>query len=165
MDCSLSISPHPRNFPGKSTGVGCHFLLQGIFLTRGSNLGLPYCSQMLYHLSHQGKIHTCIYSPFAGYGQDSLIHSKKRNVANSMRYHFWDCIAKKPSLHHGHSLLLSWLLAQREVGCLIVSCSLERPPLGNSLRKLLTNSHRRTEALSATTWEGLKLPGSSLGRI
>ena len=25
------------NFPGKSTGVGCCFLLQGIFLTQGSN--------------------------------------------------------------------------------------------------------------------------------
>ena len=27
----------PWDFPGKSTGVGCHFLLQGIFLTQGSN--------------------------------------------------------------------------------------------------------------------------------
>ena len=26
--------------PGKNTGVGCHFLLQGIFLTQGSNLHL-----------------------------------------------------------------------------------------------------------------------------
>ena len=25
------------NFPGKNTGVGCHFLLQGIFPTQGSN--------------------------------------------------------------------------------------------------------------------------------
>ena len=32
----------------------CHFLLQGIFLTQGSNLGLLYCRQILYHLSHQG---------------------------------------------------------------------------------------------------------------
>ena len=24
----------PWDFPGKNTGVGCHFLLQGIFLTR-----------------------------------------------------------------------------------------------------------------------------------
>ena len=29
--------PWPWNFPGKKTGVGCHFLLQGIFLTQGSN--------------------------------------------------------------------------------------------------------------------------------
>ena len=35
--------------------VGCHFLLQGIFLTQGSNLGLPHCRQILYHLSHQGS--------------------------------------------------------------------------------------------------------------
>ena len=27
----------PWDSPGKSTGVGCHFLFQGIFLTQGSN--------------------------------------------------------------------------------------------------------------------------------
>jgi len=37
------------------TGVGCHSLLQGIFLTQGSNLSLPHCRQILYHLSHQGN--------------------------------------------------------------------------------------------------------------
>ena len=31
------------DFPGKNPGVGCHFLLQGIFLTQGSNPGLPHC--------------------------------------------------------------------------------------------------------------------------
>ena len=30
----------PWDFSCKNTGVGCHFLLQGIFLTRGLNLGL-----------------------------------------------------------------------------------------------------------------------------
>ena len=40
-------------FSGKSAGVDCHFLLQGIFLTQGSNPGLSHCRQMLYHLSHQ----------------------------------------------------------------------------------------------------------------
>ena len=29
---------HPWDSPGKNTGVGCHFLLQGIFPTQGSNL-------------------------------------------------------------------------------------------------------------------------------
>ena len=47
---------HPWDFPGKSIGVGCHFLLQRIFLTQGSNLGLPHRRQMLYHLSHQGNL-------------------------------------------------------------------------------------------------------------
>ena len=27
----------PWDFPGKNTGVGCHFLLQGVFLIQGSN--------------------------------------------------------------------------------------------------------------------------------
>ena len=37
-----------------NTGVGCHFLLQGIFPTQGLNQGLLHCRQILYHLSHQG---------------------------------------------------------------------------------------------------------------
>ena len=41
----------PRNSSGKNTGVGCHALLQGIFPTQGSNLGLLYCigRQILIH--------------------------------------------------------------------------------------------------------------------
>ena len=39
---------------GKNTGVVCHSLLQGIFLTQGSNPCLPHCRQILYHLSHEG---------------------------------------------------------------------------------------------------------------
>ena len=46
----------PWDFPGKSAGVDCHFLLQGIFLTQESNLSLQHCRQTLYHLSHQGSI-------------------------------------------------------------------------------------------------------------
>ena len=50
--CSVvsdSLRPHglqstrllcPWNFPGKNTGVGCHFLLQGNLLAQGSNPGL-----------------------------------------------------------------------------------------------------------------------------
>ena len=33
----------PWDFPAKNTGVGCHLLLQGIFLTQGLNPGLPHC--------------------------------------------------------------------------------------------------------------------------
>ena len=43
----------PWDFPRKNTGVGCHFLLQGIFLTQGSNPGLLHCRQMLYRLCYQ----------------------------------------------------------------------------------------------------------------
>ena len=46
----------PQDFLGKSTGVGCHFLLSGLFPTQGSNPGLPHCRQTLYCLSHQGNL-------------------------------------------------------------------------------------------------------------
>ena len=46
----------PWDFPGKSTGVGCYFLLLlFLFLTQGLNPGLPHCRQTLYHLSPQGS--------------------------------------------------------------------------------------------------------------
>ena len=46
--------------PGKNTGVGCYALLQGIFLTQGSNsclLCLLHCRQIPYLLSPQGSPH------------------------------------------------------------------------------------------------------------
>ena len=59
MDCSLPGSfLNPWNFPGQNTGVGYHFLLQGIFPTQGSNPGLPHCRHTPYHLSYQGS--TCL---------------------------------------------------------------------------------------------------------
>ena len=40
MDCSLAGSAVHGILQAKSTGVGCYFLLQGIFLTQGLNPGL-----------------------------------------------------------------------------------------------------------------------------
>ena len=37
------------------SGLDFHSLLQGIFTTQGLNLGLLYCRQILYCLSHQGS--------------------------------------------------------------------------------------------------------------
>ena len=49
----------PWGSPGKNTGVGCHFLLQGIFLTRGSSPGLLHCRQILDPLCYEGgETHT-----------------------------------------------------------------------------------------------------------
>ena len=59
-------------FPGKNTRVGCHFSLQGIFLTQGSNLGLPHGRQTLYCLSHKGS---------------SLIIIGELQIKTTMRYH------------------------------------------------------------------------------
>ena len=43
----------PWDFPGKNTGVGSPFLLQGIFMTQGSNLGLLHWQADSLPLSHQ----------------------------------------------------------------------------------------------------------------
>ena len=48
-------APLFMGFFSKNTRVGSHSLLQGIFLTQGSNLSLVRCRQILYHLSHQGS--------------------------------------------------------------------------------------------------------------
>ena len=40
MDCSLPGSSVHGILRGKDTGVGCHFLLQGIFPDQGLNPGL-----------------------------------------------------------------------------------------------------------------------------
>ena len=55
----------PWDSLGKNTGGGCHFLLQGVFPTQGSNLGLLYCKRILYHLSHLRNPHSSIDAPNA----------------------------------------------------------------------------------------------------
>ena len=66
--CVLMAQSHPTlcnptncSLPGSSVHgilqasiLDCHSLLQRIFLTQGSNLGLLYCRKILYSLSHQG---------------------------------------------------------------------------------------------------------------
>ena len=45
----------PWDFPGKNAGVGCLFLLQGLFLTQGSNPCLLHWQAGSLPLSHQGS--------------------------------------------------------------------------------------------------------------
>ena len=52
-DCNPPGSSVHGDSPGKTTGVDCHALPQWIFPIQGSNLGLPHCRQILYHLNHQ----------------------------------------------------------------------------------------------------------------
>ena len=67
LSCSVvsdSLQPHglqparllcPWDSPGKNTGVVCHPLLQGIFLTQGSNPGLLHCERILLSTESPGK--------------------------------------------------------------------------------------------------------------
>ena len=65
---SIFLRPHgltdqllcPWDFSGKNTGMGCHFLLQGIFLTQGSNPSFLHLLQWQVDslpLSHLGSSH------------------------------------------------------------------------------------------------------------
>ena len=55
MDCKPTRLLRPWDFPGKNTGMGCHFLLQRIFPTKESNPGLLHCRRILYQLSYKGS--------------------------------------------------------------------------------------------------------------
>ena len=94
----------PWDFPGKNTGVGCHFLLQRIFPTQGLN---PHLLCLLHWqvdslpLSHPGTSsplaeegtrpcsHRCQYTPLATLSQGysalvySFIHSFNKYLAST----------------------------------------------------------------------------------
>ena len=62
--CLTLLQPHglqpsrllcPWGLPGKNAGVGCYFLLQGIFLTQGSTLCLLHWQVDSLPHSHQGS--------------------------------------------------------------------------------------------------------------
>ena len=55
LECNPPGSLCPWDFSGKNTGVGGHFILQGIFPTQGSNPDRLHFRQILYCLSHQGR--------------------------------------------------------------------------------------------------------------
>ena len=61
MDCSPARLLYPWDSPGNNTGVGCHFLLQGIFLTLGLNPCLLHWSVGSLPLNHLVKP-TCCFS-------------------------------------------------------------------------------------------------------
>ena len=56
MDCSPQGSPVHGILQAGILEWVSHFLLQRIFLTQGSNLGLVHCRQILYQLSHQRRL-------------------------------------------------------------------------------------------------------------
>ena len=55
LDWIAHQAPLSVEFSCKNTGAGCHFLLQGIFLTQGSNLHLLHWQVDSLSLGHLGK--------------------------------------------------------------------------------------------------------------
>jgi len=80
---------HPWDFTGKNTGVGCCFLLQGIFPTQRSN---PHCKQTLYCLSHRGSPRNWHF--ILNIIVSNKIWSSKENLLSTNFY----CLAILPSL-------------------------------------------------------------------
>ena len=71
MDCSPPGSSVHRDSPGKNTGVGCPALLQGIFLSQGSNSHLlsllPWqVVVFFFSLNHQRHLESLIFLPAFG---------------------------------------------------------------------------------------------------
>ena len=104
---SDSLRPHalwparplcPWNSPGSNSGLGCYSLIQGIFLTQGSNLGLLDWSQILYPLSHQGLplfisflivLSLCCYKgPFSSCGEQGLLFIAVRGLLTVVAFHY-----------------------------------------------------------------------------
>ena len=75
--------------------MGCHFLLQGIFLTQGSNLGLLHCKWILYCLCHQGSLDI-----------NAIIDSIGKLAAPSY-FGYLTFILKHIDLHSDHNNLLN----------------------------------------------------------
>jgi len=68
----------PWDFPGKNTGVGCHFLLQGIFLTQELNPHLPASPALaggFFTTEPPGKPRLCV------------ANSKFQKPIQTMRFH------------------------------------------------------------------------------
>ena len=84
------------NSPGKNIGVGCHFLLQGIFLTQGSNPHLLHWQADALPLSHLRS-------------QISELHGPKRQYEELMLLNcgagedFWESLGQ-----HGDQASQSW---------------------------------------------------------
>ena len=138
LSCARLLRPHglqptrllnPWDSSGKSTRVGCHFLLQGIFLTQGSSL---YCRQILYQLSHEARLSiSSLFSPRRLY--------VSRNLSVSSRFHSllaYNCLSQ--------SLCLFFFFLLR-CGILVCHPGIEprpmavktRPPENSSLQSLL----------------------------
>ena len=118
----------------------CHSLLQGIFLTQGSNLGLLNCRQILYHLSHQGSPWLAIFrahkTPLHVL-QGKLLGYFSWLAASTKPFLSPDLLPLHPSGACGHSRL-SFLSTEDYAFCISVG----RPsPWDGSSFRLGTTSH------------------------
>ena len=73
MDCNPPGSSPSMGFSRQEYGSGLPFPSPGIFLTQGSNLGLPHCRQVLYCLHHQESPNKLWYINTKGTTDDEMV--------------------------------------------------------------------------------------------
>ena len=103
----------PWDFPGENTGMGCHFLLQGIFPTQGSNL-LHLCTgrQILCHYATWEALMVALVKPCFAF---TLCRA---SVFSSVLSHHNKDLERwtlKPSVRHSSRVLANRVIALRQV--------------------------------------------------
>ena len=97
QECSPPGSSVIGDSPGKNTGEGCQAFLQGIFLTQGSNPGLPHCRWILYHLCHQGIPWTRNFHIELKWSRNTFLLAK---VSEILEFFFFFLSAVRMLIHH-----------------------------------------------------------------
>ena len=90
-----SLQPHgmesarllcPWDYPSKNTGMGCHFLLWGIFPTQGLNLCLLHCRLILYHLGSPGWMELALFGGWMDCAQGVAEHGWSLSTHSVISY-------------------------------------------------------------------------------
>ena len=113
MNCSLPGSSVYGDSPGRNTGVGCHFCLQGIFQTQRSNFCLLHCRQILYCWATREARFSARTQNKKTYWGTIRRGAYKRwiNYCCSVRY-LQQCLGKKMSIDLLYSIIFRWKLVK-----------------------------------------------------
>ena len=89
--------------------MGCHFLLQGIFQTQGSNPSLPHCSQMLYHSFNvrEHSVRSNIYSNYDPVFTSRLLWLGLKIKQVMVILQWYECMVSSHLIQLIHALRLS----------------------------------------------------------
>ena len=138
------------DFPGKNTGVGCHFLLQEILLTQGLNPSLRHCRWILYHWA-TGDVFKCLLTgvtfqmscgPGFGLRQYKILFSQHPFLFPSLKPHIikimlhYFPLRKQEKFIQWSNLKITYLRASGFHGyqkTLLILCSNRHLQLGNHL--------------------------------
>ena len=89
----------PWDSPGKNTGVGCHFLLQGVFPTQGSNS----CLLCLQHWQVDSSLLSCQGSPVSICNKYQIwqhdVWRRHKSLSLTMQYVFQAWVGGPGKLH------------------------------------------------------------------